>query len=200
MNALSKADGSEEVFPIRSRQIRCFVKVRSSCHLRWVGNGLSGMAGSPPDRRTVVGVGRPVSIIHTKHHHTMSTRKAIFPENPHALYREHGYSPAIQSGDLLFVSGMVGAREDGTPEPDPQAQVQLAFTNLQSVLEASACNSDDVVDVTIYMTNPETTVGFALEELKRFFREPAPNITAVGVNWLAGFQFEIKVTARVPQR
>lgn len=130
----------------------------------------------------------------------MSTRKAIFPEHPHALYREHGYSPAIQSGDLLFVSGMVGALEDGTPEPDLHAQIQLAFANLQGVLEASACNSDDVVDVTLYLIDPEASVGFALEELKKFFRDPSPNITAVGVNWLAGFQFEIKVTARIPQR
>ena len=27
---------------------------------------------------------------------------------------------------------------------------------------------------------------------------PYPNITAVGVNWLAGFDFEIKVIARIP--
>jgi enamine deaminase RidA (YjgF/YER057c/UK114 family) len=34
----------------------------------------------------------------------------------------------------------------------------------------------------------------------RFFGDaPYPNITAVGVNWLAGFDFEIKVIARVPQ-
>ncbi|MBK1815085.1 RidA family protein [Luteolibacter yonseiensis] len=129
----------------------------------------------------------------------MSTRQAIFPEHPHTLYREHGYSPAIRSGDLLFVSGMVGALQDGTPEPDLQAQIRLAFANLQGVLEAAACNSDDVVDVTLYLIDPEASVGFALEELKKFFRDPAPNITAVGVNWLAGFQFEIKVTARIPQ-
>ncbi len=50
----------------------------------------------------------------------MSTRKAVFPRNPHALYKEHGYSPAIQSGDLLFVSGMVGARETGRRSPISQ--------------------------------------------------------------------------------
>jgi enamine deaminase RidA (YjgF/YER057c/UK114 family) len=27
---------------------------------------------------------------------------------------------------------------------------------------------------------------------------PHPNWTAVGVNWLAGFDFEIKVIARIP--
>ena len=131
----------------------------------------------------------------------MSTRKAIFPANPHALYKEHGYSPAIASGDLLFVSGMVGAREDGIAEPDLAAQVQLAFDNLEGVLTAAACSFDDVVDLTFFMIDPEASVGFVLEGMKKAFpREPLPNVTAVGVNWLAGFQVEIKVIARIPQQ
>ena len=35
----------------------------------------------------------------------MSKRDAVFPADRHALYAEHGYSAAIRSGDLLFVSG-----------------------------------------------------------------------------------------------
>lgn len=131
----------------------------------------------------------------------MNTRKAIFPANPHALYKEHGYSPAIASGDLLFVSGMVGAREDGSPEPDLRAQVQLAFDNLEGVLAAAGCSFDDVVDLTFFMIDPEASVGLVLEAMKKAFpREPLPNVTAVGVNWLAGFEFEAKVTARIPSR
>lgn len=48
----------------------------------------------------------------------MPSRDPVFPANRHALYEEHGYSAAIRSGDLLFVSGQVGSRSDGTPEPD----------------------------------------------------------------------------------
>lgn len=131
----------------------------------------------------------------------MSTRTAIFPQNAHALYKEHGYSPAILSGDLLFVSGMVGAREDGTPEPDLAAQVQLAFDNVQGVLEAAGCTFEEVVDVTMFLVNPEASMGLMIAAMRKAFPgEPFPNVTAVGVNWLAGFQFEIKVIARVPQR
>lgn len=129
----------------------------------------------------------------------MKTRKAITPDNPHALYKLHGYSPAIQSGDLLFVSGMVGARQDGTPEPDLEAQIQLAFDNLQAVLGAAGCSFDDVVDVTMFLVDPEASVSLVIEAMKKVYREPLPNVTAVGVNWLAGFQFEIKVVARIPQ-
>jgi enamine deaminase RidA (YjgF/YER057c/UK114 family) len=131
----------------------------------------------------------------------MNTRKAIFPKNPHALYNEHGYSPAILSGDLLFVSGMVGAREDGTPESVLHAQIQLAFDNLRGVLEASGCTFEDVIDVTMFLIDPEASMGLIIEAMRKAFsHEPPPNVTAVGVNWLAGFQFEIKVIARIPQK
>ena len=130
-----------------------------------------------------------------------STRTAIFPRRPHALYKEHGYSPAILTGDLLFVSGMVGAREDGTPEPDLEKQVRLAFDNLRGVLEAAGCTLDDVIDVTMFLIDPEASMGPILEAMRKAFpREPFANVTAVGVNWLAGFQFEIKVIARVSPR
>ena len=129
----------------------------------------------------------------------MTNRQAVFPTSPHALYREHGYSPAILSGDLLFVSGMVGARVDGTPEPDLDAQIRLAFENLRAVLDAGGCTFDDVVDLTYFLVDPEASVGLVLAATKQAFAtQPPPNVTAVGVNWLAGFQVEIKVIARVP--
>lgn len=131
----------------------------------------------------------------------MNKRTAIVPRNPHALYKKHGYSAAILSGDLLFVSGMVGAREDGTPEPNLDAQIRLAFENLQQVLEAAGGTFDHVIDVTVFVTDPEESVGLVLESMKKkFTAEPPPNITAVGVNWLAGFQFEIKVVARIVEK
>jgi enamine deaminase RidA (YjgF/YER057c/UK114 family) len=131
----------------------------------------------------------------------MNTREAIFPTNPHALYKQHGYSPAIASGDLLFVSGMVGARQDGTPEPDLEAQVRLAFDNLRVVIAAAGCTFDDVVDLTFFLLDPEASMGFVLEGMRAAFsREPLPNVTVVGVTWLAGFRVEIKVIARIPQR
>ena len=81
----------------------------------------------------------------------MNNRQAVVPNHPHALYKEHGYSPAIRSGDLLFVSGMVGARPDGTPKPDLAKKIGLAFENLRGVLGAAGCTFGDVVDVTLFL-------------------------------------------------
>ncbi len=130
----------------------------------------------------------------------MTQRDAIFPAGRHALYEAHGYSAAIRSGDLVFVSGQVGSRTDGTPEPDFANQVQLAFDNLEATLTAAGCTFDDIVDVTTFHTDPEKQFEDIMQVKNRAFPSPPyPNWTAVGVTWLAGFDFEIKVIARVPQ-
>lgn len=130
----------------------------------------------------------------------MTKRQAIIPANRHALYEKHGYSAAIRSGDLLFISGQVGSRDDGSPEPDFERQVQLAFDHLEATLDAAGCTFDDIVDVTTFHTDPETQFAtVAAVRQKNFTQAPYANWTAVGVSWLSGFHFEIKVIARIPK-
>ncbi|WP_418459224.1 RidA family protein [Brucella intermedia] len=129
----------------------------------------------------------------------MTHPQAVFPADRHSLYEAHGYSAAIRSGDLLFVSGQVGSRTDGSPEPDYAEQVRLAFANLRATLAAGGCTFDDIVDVTTFHTNPEGQFEtFMAVKNEAFPQAPYPNWTAIGVNWLAGFDFEIKVIARIP--
>jgi enamine deaminase RidA (YjgF/YER057c/UK114 family) len=130
----------------------------------------------------------------------MTKPEPIFPADRHALYEAHGYSAAIRSGDLLFVSGQVGSRPDGSPEPDFEQQVRLAFENLKATLAAAGASLADLVDVTSFHTDPENQFGTIMAVKQEMFpAAPYPNWTAIGVNWLAGFDFEIKVIARVPQ-
>jgi enamine deaminase RidA (YjgF/YER057c/UK114 family) len=140
--------------------------------------------------------GSPAS---SKEEFMMNQRQAIFPAERHALYEQHRYSAAIRSGDLLFVSGQVGSLADGTPEPDFERQVQLAFDNLENVLKAAGCTFADVVDVTSFHTDPAAQFEtFMAVREKNIGEAPYPNWTAIGVNWLAGFDVELKVIARVP--
>lgn len=129
----------------------------------------------------------------------MAQREAVFPANRHALFEKHGYSAAIRSNDLLFVSGQVGSRPDGSAEPDFEAQLRLAFANLEATLLAAGCGFDDIVDVTTFHTDPEQQLSTVMAVKGEVFKKaPFPNWTAVGVTWLAGFDFEIKVVARIP--
>lgn len=128
-----------------------------------------------------------------------SHRDVVMPISRSALYERNRYSPAIRSNGFLFVSGQVGSRDDGSPEPDLPEQVRLAFKNLDDILSAAGCSFRDVIDVTVFMVNPEQNFEVAWPVVQEHWGEaPYPTLTGVGVTWLFGFQFEIKVIAKLP--
>lgn len=116
------------------------------------------------------------------------------------LYERNRYSPAIRSNGFLFVSGQVGSLEDGSPQQGLKEQVRQAFENLNSILAAADCSFDDVVDVTVFMVDPAATFEEIWEVVPEYWGEaPYPTLTAVGVTWLYGYDFEIKVIAKLPE-
>lgn len=130
----------------------------------------------------------------------MNPRDVVFPPGRQALYERNRYSPAIRSNGFLFVSGQVGSREDGSPEPDLGGQVRTAFNNLNAILRTAGCSFDDVIDVTVFIVDPQSTFETIWQVIPEFWGDaPHPTLTGVGVTWLYGFQFEIKVIARLPE-
>lgn len=130
----------------------------------------------------------------------MTHRDVVFPPGRQALYERNRYSPAIRSNGFLFVSGQVGSREDGSPEPDLTRQVRLAFSNLNAILAEAGGSFDDVIDVTVFIVDPQTRFEQIWSVVQEFWgAAPHPTVTAVGVTWLYGFDFEIKVVAKLPQ-
>lgn len=130
----------------------------------------------------------------------MQNRDVVFPSGRRALYDRNRYSPAIRSNGFLFVSGQVGSREDGSVEPDLEAQVRLAFDNLNAILKEAGSSFDDVVDVTVFIVDPESKFETIWKIVPEYWGSaPHPTLTAVGVTWLYGFDFEIKVIAKLPE-
>ena len=130
----------------------------------------------------------------------MTPRDVVFPAGRQALYERNRYSPAVRSNGFLFVSGQVGSREDGSPEPELEAQVRRAFDNLNAVLKAAGCSFDDVVDATVFVVDPEKNFERIWQIVPDYWGQaPHPTLTGIGVTWLYGFQFEIKVIARIPE-
>ena len=127
-------------------------------------------------------------------------RDVIFPAGRQDLYQRNRYSPAIRSNGFLFVSGQVGSRKDGSPEPDLASQVRLTFANLNAILAEAGCSFNDVVDTTIFMVDPNSKFETIWEVAAEYWGEaPYPTVTALGVTWLSGFDFEIKVIAKLPE-
>jgi len=130
----------------------------------------------------------------------MTARDVVFPPTRQALYDRNRYSPAIRSNGFLLMSGQVGTLEDGSPQHGLKAQVRQAFENLNAILAEAGCSFDDVIDVTVFMVDPASTFEEIWTVVPDYWgNAPHPTLTAVGVTWLYGYDFEIKVIAKLPQ-
>ena len=92
------------------------------------------------------------------------------------------YSQAIQAGDLVFMSGqipLVPATME-VVDGDFEARARQVFENLQAVAEAAGGSLNDVVKLTIFLTDLGNfaTVNSVMES---FFEQPFPARAAVGV-------------------
>jgi reactive intermediate/imine deaminase len=92
------------------------------------------------------------------------------------------YSQAIQSGNLVFMSGQIPL-VPATMEivaGDFEKRARQVFENLKAVAEAAGGTLDQIVKVTIFLTdlNDFATVNSVMSE---YFSEPYPARAAVGV-------------------
>jgi len=92
------------------------------------------------------------------------------------------YSQAIRVGDLVFLSGQIPL-EPATMEMiagDFEARARQVFDNLRAVAHAAGADLDQVVKLTIYLTDLGNfaTVNRVMQD---YFVQPFPARAAVGV-------------------
>jgi len=127
------------------------------------------------------------------------TKKTFTPEGTVVV---GPYSPAVETGDvagsLVYFSGQIpidsstGKIIDG----DIKAQTSQCLKNLSAVLEASGVTSDDVIKVTVYLTDMANYAAVN-EVYGEYFKSPYPARTAIAVAALPlGSQVEIEVIAK----
>jgi len=92
------------------------------------------------------------------------------------------YSQAIQTGNLVFLSGQIPLLPATMEivEGDFETRAIQVFENLKTVAEAAGGSLDDAVKITVFLTNLDdfATVNAVME---RFFEQPYPARAAVGV-------------------
>ena len=70
------------------------------------------------------------------------------------------YSQAIQVGTMLFTSGQIPLRADGTlVEGDIKVQTQQVFDNLRAVIEAAGGSLSQVVKTTVFLKDLQDFVA-----------------------------------------
>lgn len=92
------------------------------------------------------------------------------------------YSQAIQAGSLVFLSGQIPLLPDTMEvvKGDFSTRARQVFSNLDAVAKAAGGSLNDVVKLTIYMTDLDNfaAVNAVMED---FFEQPYPARAAVGV-------------------
>ena len=121
------------------------------------------------------------------------------------------YPHARRAGNLLFLSG-IGPRDpqtDGVPglERSPtgnfisfdfEAQVHSVFKNVRAVLEDSGATWEDLVDVTVFLTDMQRDFHTFNRIYAQYFKDNQPCRTTVGINSLpTPIAIELKCVAVV---
>ena len=124
------------------------------------------------------------------------------------------YPHARRVGQFLFLSG-VGPRMPGSNEIpgnvyddqrrlvayDIEAQCRQVFANVRAVLEASGARWEDLVDVTVFLTDMARDFAAYNRVYAEYFRDPAtaPCRTTLGITALpTPIAIELKCIAVLP--
>lgn len=121
------------------------------------------------------------------------------------------YPHARRVGNLLFLSG-VGPRERGTKQIpgveldaagnilsyDIEVQCRSVFNNVRMILEDSGSSWQNMVDVTVFLTNMKDDFATYNRLYAEYFKDNLPCRTTVEVNCLpTPIAIELKVIATV---
>lgn len=111
------------------------------------------------------------------------------------------YSQAVRVGDTVWLSGQIplDPATGQLVEGDFTAQVERAFANLAAVVKAAGGTLDQVVKLTLFLTDLGQ-FGTVNEIMQRHFRAPYPARSTVGVASLPrGAQFEVEAVLVLEQ-
>ena len=107
------------------------------------------------------------------------------------------FSAAVQTGNLLFVSGQVGMR-DGKIAQGIEEQTRLTLENIRDVLAKAGSSLERVVKVTVFLT--DMSLWPAMNDVYReYFPKDPPARSALGATGLAlpGLLVEMECIAEV---
>ncbi len=94
------------------------------------------------------------------------------------------FSSAVRIGDILYLSGQMGFRDDGTLAEGMEGQARQALENVRAVLADAGLGFGDVFHCTVMLADMGQWADFNKVYLE-YFSDPLPTRSAFGVNGLA---------------
>ena len=108
------------------------------------------------------------------------------------------YSQAVAAGGLVFLSGILPARDEVAADASFEAQCDSVFAQCEKVLRAAGCGIGDVVQCTAYLAGVEHWPAFNTV-YARVFGDHKPARAVVPVPALHyGYLVEVQLVAQRP--
>ncbi len=95
---------------------------------------------------------------------------------------------------LLFISGQVGRRPDGTVPPGIEEQSEAAWNNIAAVLAGASMDVADIVKITSFVTRGENLPRYGAVR-DRFLGAHRPTSTMLVIGGLARPELLVEVEA-----
>lgn len=112
-----------------------------------------------------------------------------------AAFERYGFSPAVKSKGLLFISGQVGVRPDGTAPESVAEQTEWALRRIGELLRLAGLGFADLVDVTSYHVDIERTLPDFVAAKARFITSPYPAWSIIGISGLSRPELKVEIRA-----
>jgi enamine deaminase RidA (YjgF/YER057c/UK114 family) len=128
------------------------------------------------------------------------TTTFVNPRDVHAPAGPYSHTAVVQSGsELVFISGQVGMRADGSIPSSFGEQVETVFQNLRACLAAHGLGVDAVVKLGVFVL-PGQDWELLRAARERHFGAHRPTSTSVFVAQLASPKFLVEIEAIAAKR
>ncbi len=129
------------------------------------------------------------------------TKRAIIPPEYRVAAEQLKLSPALVSGNHVFLTGVTGSGADGQMPDDPATQIRNVFDKIGLVLRHADLTFGAIVEMTSYHVGIGDHFDLFAEVRAQYVQEPYPAWTAVEVAGLRreGAIVEIRVIASIEQ-
>lgn len=102
------------------------------------------------------------------------------------------YCHSVRAGDLIWVSGIVGMRPDGTIPEDTVAQFDIALAAMDACLRAAGGRPDTVTKVQLFLTDISERAAINPARVA-YFGEHRPASTLVEVSALVDPRMKVEI-------
>lgn len=102
------------------------------------------------------------------------------------------YCHSVRAGNLIWVSGVVGMRADGTIPDDTVAQFDIAMEAMDACLRAAGGRPEHVVKVQVFLTDVSERAAINPRRIA-YFGEHRPASTLVEVSALIDPRMKVEI-------